>query len=137
MAARPATLIPALRGFIDDGDIMDESTVLPPAALACGVSFDGRAYHYQGYTYALLPDALDYARLDRARSGPHEDPMPRYWRQWAAPTEDEWRQMRAYGITYDHGCYRYGPYRYELLSAALAYARNEPALSCPESREEG
>ena len=116
---------------------MDESTVLPPGAAACGVSFDGRAYHYQSYSYALLRDALDYASLDQARPGLHEELVPRHWRQWAAPTREEALQMKACGIKYEHGYYHYGPYRYDLLSSALAYSRHEPGLSCPERREDG
>jgi len=110
---------------------MDESTTLPPEAAARGVSFDGRAYHYQAYTYARLDEALDYARLDQARPGLREDPTPRPWKQWAVPTHAERQQMAAHGIEYSDGYYRYGPYRYDLLSAALAYAKHEPGLSCP------
>lgn len=114
---------------------MDTSPVLPPAAVACGVSFDGRAYHYQGFSYERLADALDYAKQDRARPGLHEDVTPRHWRQWAAPTQEERLQMEVHGIVYEHGSYCYGPYRYDLLSAALAYAKHEPGLSWPGSRE--
>lgn len=116
---------------------MDAIVVLPPAAEACGVSFDGRAYHYQGYSYGRLADALDYAELDRTRPGLRENVTPRYWRQWTAPTQEERLQMEVHGIVYEHGYYRYGPYRYDLLSAALAYAKREPGLSWPGSREKG
>lgn len=114
---------------------MDASVVLSPEAAACGVCFDGRAYHYQGYSYERLADALDYAKLDRARPGFSENFTPHRWRQWAAPTQEELLQMAVHGIVCEQGYYRYGPYRYDLLSAALAYAQHEPGLSRPGSRE--
>jgi len=116
---------------------MDATTVLPPAAKACGISFDGRAYHYQNYSYERLADALNYARLDRAMPALREDVTPHRWRQWAAPTQEERLQMEVHGLVYEHGYYYYGPYRYDLLSAALAYAKHEPGLSRPGNREKG
>lgn len=116
---------------------MDTSPVLPPAAAACSVSFDGRAYHYQGYSYERLADAFDYAKLDRASPGFHEDVTPRRWQQWAAPTQDERLQMEVHGIVYEYGYYFYGTYRYDLLSDALAYARHAPGLSRPVGRKQG
>jgi hypothetical protein len=35
------------------------------------------------------------------------------------------------GIVFEGGYYFYGPYRYDLLSAALDYARHEPGLAPP------
>lgn len=108
---------------------MDASSALPPAAAAAGISFDGRAYHYRQYSYEQLSDALDYARLDRARPGFREDPTPYQWKHWAEPTPEDRLQMAAHGIAYERGRYCYGPYRYDLLSAALDYARREPGLA--------
>jgi len=110
---------------------MDASPVLPPAAAAFGISFDGRAYHYLDYSYERLADALAYARQDRARPGFREDTTPRQWKQWTGPTPEERLHMAVHGIVYEHGHYRYGPYRYDLLSAALAYAQHAPGLSGP------
>jgi hypothetical protein len=108
---------------------MEASPTLPPAAEDLGISFDGRAYHYREYSYDRFADALDYAKLDRARPGFRAEAAPRRWTQWAGPTPEERRQMAEYGILYESGRYFYGPYRYDLLSAALAYARHEPGLS--------
>jgi hypothetical protein len=108
---------------------MKTSTALPPAASALGVSFDGRAYHYREYSYDRLADALDYAKLDRAKPGFRDDLTPRHWKQWFGPTPQDRLQMAAHGIGYECGRYYYGPYRYELLGAALDYARREPVLS--------
>lgn len=114
---------------------MDTSPVLPPAAAASGISFDGRAYHYQEYSYERLADALDYAKRDRARPGFREDATPRCWRQWDGPTPEERLQMAAQGVVYEHGHYLYGPYRYDLLSAALDHAKHEPGLSSPAAHK--
>jgi hypothetical protein len=55
-------------------DIMETSTTLPAAASALGISFDGRAYHYQQFSYDRYADALGYAgarpRLRHADTGP-------------------------------------------------------------------
>lgn len=112
---------------------MDASPVLPPAAAACGISFDGRAYHYRDYSYDRIEDALAYARQDRARPGYSADATPRRWRQWVGPDPEQRVLMAAHGIVYERGYYHYGPYRYDQLSAALAYARQAPAR--PDSRQ--
>jgi len=110
---------------------MDAAPVLPPETEALGISFDGRAYHYGDYSYEHLADALRYARLERARPGSGKALAPRQWKQWAGPTPEERLQMEAHGIVFEHGYYRYGAYRYDLLSAALDYADREPGLSLP------
>lgn len=110
---------------------MDPSTAQPPAEAAFGISFDGRAYHYRQYSYERLEDALGYAKLDRARLGLRDDPTPHHWKQWVGPTPEERLQMAAHGIVYERGHYCYGPYRYDLLSAALDYAAREPGLGRP------
>jgi len=116
---------------------MKISTALPPAALAFGISFDGRAYHYREYSYDRLADALDYAKLDRAKPGFREERAPRHWKQWFGPTPEDRLQMAAHGIGYESGYYCYGPYRYELLAAALNYARREPGLSRRTASDNG
>jgi hypothetical protein len=108
---------------------MNTSTALPPAASALGVSFDGRAYHYLEYSYDRLADALDYAKLDRAKPGFRDAPAAHHWKQWIGPTPEDRAQMAAHGIGYESGRYCYGPYRYELLAAAVDYARREPGLT--------
>lgn len=115
---------------------MKTSTALPPAASALDISFDGRAYHYREYSYDRLADALNYAKLDRAKPGFCDEPAPRHWKQWYGPTPEDRLQMAAHGIAYDYesGRYFYGPYRYELLAAALDYARHEPGLSRAEQQ---
>jgi hypothetical protein len=108
---------------------MDAPTALPPAASALGVSFDGRAWHYRQFSYDHLEDALNFARLDLSRPGVREQPAPVHWRHWTGPTAEDEMRMTAHGIAYEQGYYRYGPYRYEQLDAAVAYAQREPGLS--------
>lgn len=108
---------------------MHTPPALPPAAQALGISFDGRAYHYRDYSYDHLADALDYARLDRTKAGFQSDPTPHQWKQWPGPTPEEQARMAAHGIGYENGRYCYGPYRYDVLDAALDYARREPGLA--------
>jgi hypothetical protein len=110
---------------------MHPSPVLPPEAAASGISFGGRAYHYAQYSYDRLADALRYAALERARPGFREESTPRNWKPWPAPTPEERLQMGAHGIVFERGYYFYGPYRYDLLSAALDYARHEAGLGSP------
>lgn len=103
---------------------METSTALPPS----GITFDGRAWHYRQYSYDRFADALGYAKLDRASPGFREETAPCQWQQWCGPTPQDQLQMAAHGITCEHGHYCYGPYRYDLLATALAYARCEPGL---------
>jgi hypothetical protein len=108
---------------------VDNLPALPPAASALGVSFDGRDYHYREYSYDRLADALHYAQTERSRPGFHDEPAARHWKQWLAPSPQDRVEMAAHGIAYEGGHYHYGPYRYELLAAALDYARRAPGLA--------
>jgi hypothetical protein len=110
---------------------MQASTAPPLVEPAWGIWFDGRAYHYQQYSYGLLPDAIAYAKLDRAKPGFHEVPLPRYWKEWHGPTPEEKRQMASHQIFYERGFYSYGPYRYELLGDALDYAKAHARAAQP------
>jgi hypothetical protein len=128
-APAPAATVSSCHSNQCEDIIMDALPVLPPEAADFGISFDGRAYHYAQYSYDRLADALRYAMLERAMPGFREDPTPRNWKQWAAPTAEERLRMAAHGIVFEGGYYLYGPYRYDLLSAALDYARHEPGLA--------
>lgn len=112
---------------------MSTHTTAPPTAEAIpGIVFDGRAYHYHQYSYDRLEDALNYAKLERAKPGFHEEPSATvHWKEWKGPTPEERVQMALYGITYEAGRYCYGPYRYDLLPDAMSYARRRPRLSMP------
>lgn len=107
----------------------NKTAALPSVETLPGISFDGRAYHYAQYSYDRIEDALNYAKLERARPGFREESaLPLRWKQWAEPTPEERVQMTAHHIAYEGGHYYYGPYRYDLLADAIGYARREPGL---------
>jgi hypothetical protein len=110
---------------------MPTSTAPPLVEPAWDIWFDGRAYHYHQYAYDRLADALAYAKLDRAAPGYHDEPLPRYWKQWRGPTPEEAATMAAHHIVYEQGHYSYGPYRYDLLADALNFAMCKPGLVRP------
>lgn len=91
-------------------------------AAELGISFDGRLYHYRGYRYDRLDDALAYARRDRS-GAPYTGETPPQWAAPMEPTDAERRQMAEFGITFDGTSFHYGPYRYDTLSDACNYAR--------------
>lgn len=99
------------------------STPPPLVEPELGIWFDGRAYHCQQYRYDRLQDAVAYAKLDRSRPDFHAEPLPLHWEKWQEPDEAEKDRMAAFGITYEHGRYCYGPFRYDFLDDALDYAR--------------
>jgi hypothetical protein len=107
------------------------SSVPPLVEPELGIWFDGRAYHYRQYCYDRLDDAIAYARVDRRSPGYHEERLPDHWEEWQGPTGAETAQMAAFGIVYENGFYRYGPFRYESLDDALNYARHTAGLSAP------
>jgi hypothetical protein len=81
------------------------------------------------HSNSTLPKA--HAFPPAASCAAREDTTPRQWKQWADPTPEERQHMAAHRIVYEHGRYRYGPYRYDLLPAALAYAQHAPGISRP------
>lgn len=99
------------------------STAPPLVEPELGIWFDGRAYHYQQYRYDHLRDAVAYARVDRGKPGFHAEPLPGHWEEWQGPDRAETAAMAPFGITYEHGHYCYGPFRYDFLDDALDYAR--------------
>ena len=87
------------------------------------IAYDGLRYYYGSYRYDRLEDAVDYARLQLARSGGHARMRMARPAILQAPGDGEWRAMTSSGITYAGGVYRLGEYRYDRLADALAYAR--------------
>lgn len=100
----------------------DEDETVQMAEL--GVAFDGRCYWYHEYRYELLPDALNYARIDRAR--PTYEPKIYVYPEWRPPEKPSAEQQRAMselGVSFDGKHYRYREYRYDHLADAINYAR--------------
>src|SRR5882762_10179503 len=87
------------------------------------ITFNGRSYGYRGYRYDRFAEAVDYARLDRARAfaDPGADDAAPLERA-PAPSEAERRLMRAHGITFADGVFHWREYRYDRLADATAYA---------------
>jgi hypothetical protein len=89
-----------------------------------GIRRIGWRYEYRGYRYEHLADALAYASLPRnaddlresvqAPLAPDEPP--------ATPCAQDLAVMAAWDITFEAGVYRFGPYRYDRLADAVAYA---------------
>ena len=88
------------------------------------ISSSGRSFHYRGYRYDRLVDAVNYARLDRGRpledaasvqAGPLETAL--------LPTAAERELMRALAITFRDGVFHLRDYRYDRLADAVAYAK--------------
>ena len=95
------------------------------AAELC-IGFDGRSFAYRGYRYDRFTDAVDYARLDRARdfnepgadnTAPLELAM--------LPNEADQNLMRALDISFADGAFHWREYRYDRLTDAVAYARRD------------
>jgi hypothetical protein len=88
------------------------------------IAFNGRHYLYGSYRYDHLSDAVNYARLQRANPSAGEQigamPAPE---QVEAPSESQRQLMSTLDITFLHGVYRLGTYRYDRLEDAIAYAR--------------
>jgi len=95
----------------------------PEPASLC-ITFNGRSYGYRGYRYDRFAEAVDYARLDRARAFADTDaddtaPLVRL----PVPSEAERRLMLAHSITFADGVFHWREYRYERLADAIAYVR--------------
>ena len=88
------------------------------------IAFNGRYYLYGPYRYDRLADAVNYAKLQRANVGAGERigamPAPE---RIEAPSESQRELMNTLDITFLHGVYRLGAYRYDRLADAVAYAR--------------
>ena len=116
---------------ISEDDLPDDPSQRARIMSEFSIGFNGRYYHYLGYRYDRLSDAVNYARLQRsrARTGdsshlgltdeggrlPPEEIVP--------PEESDLRVMSALAITFHNGTYFFGPYRYDHLADAARYAR--------------
>jgi hypothetical protein len=88
------------------------------------ITFNGRRYGYRGYRYERFADAVNYARLDRARAVADPDPDGgAALERVAAPGDAERELMRALAITFADGVFHWREYRYDRLADAVAYAR--------------
>ena len=86
---------------------------------------DGRSYHYRGYRYDRLLDAMSYARLDRERGSREPVGDEARLEHVPLPTQADRALMQALAITFDGGVFRWREYRYDRLADAVAYASLE------------
>jgi hypothetical protein len=84
------------------------------------IAFNGRHYYYDRYRYDRLVDAASYARLHRSSGSARPMPLPE---KVESPSESQRELMSELGVTCLDGVYRLGPYRYDRLADAVAYAR--------------
>lgn len=103
---------------------MTEQSTPAQAGAALEITFDGHHYHFRQYRYERLDDALRYADAQHRKPGYEPDPsyVPQWLPEWA-PDATQQESMRELAIDFDHGCFRVGPYRYERLEDAVAFAR--------------
>lgn len=88
-------------------------------AMALGISFDGRQYHYQDYRYDRLSDAMSYARAHPTALLPSGDLD---WLTPPSPNDEDLALMRILSIIYDGRFFCFQSYRYEKLADAVNYA---------------
>lgn len=98
-----------------------------PADLAImqkhAITYGDGYFHFSGYRYERLNDAAAYALLIGARScavdscGSVMQAKPA-----ALLSETDCRRMAMLNIVRDRGSFRWGPYRYERVADAIAYA---------------
>ena len=102
---------------------LDALTQLPVNEPGPAITFDGRQWCLGPYRYDRLADADRYADLLRARPGGMEElDAPQPPRAIREPGALERETMRGLAITFEAGTYRLGPYRYDRLADAVAYA---------------
>jgi len=97
--------------------------MLAATAAALEVTFDGRHYRFRQFRYDAAADALCYARLQHDRPGFRPDPA--FCPQWLPPWQpdmEQLTQMRVLGISMQGGRFGFGPYRYDRLEDAVAFA---------------
>ena len=92
-----------------------------------GIHHAGRYYHFRGYRYTRLEDAVAYARLvgTRAARMLAEDNLPSHslTDEVNLPTDQEKALMQSLGVSFEDGRYVYESFHYDRLADAVAYAR--------------
>jgi len=96
---------------------------------AFSITFTGRQYQYAQYRYDRLNDAVAYARRQMVAPSAIDaaDSLPPA-RVVEAPGAAQLEQMAGLAISFEDGVYHLGPYRYDRLADAIAYARVQEAI---------
>jgi len=85
----------------------------------------GRYYHYDGYRYERLEDAVAYAQLVRARQSQRTDASAFTQIDAVEPPNAAERQLMAdLSISFENGCFVWEDFRYDRLIDAANYARH-------------
>ena len=109
----------------ETGDAGQEEQARLMAAL--GIRHEGHHYHFRGYRYVRLEDAVAYARLvgTRASRMLPEDNLPdrSFDDESKPPTGSETALMQSLGVSFEDGQYVYEGFHYDRLADAVAYAR--------------
>ena len=94
------------------------------AATALEVTFDGKYYHFREYRYERLDDALRYADAQHRKPDYKADPsfVPRWLPAWE-PDATQRATMSDLAIGFGAGRFSVGPYHYDRLEDAIAFAR--------------
>lgn len=97
--------------------------MLAATAAALEVTFDGHHYRFHQFRYDAAADALRYARLQHDMPGFRPDPAfcPQWLPAWQ-PDMAQRMQMHVLGISLQDGRFSFGPYRYDRLEDAAAFA---------------
>lgn len=95
-----------------------------------GIRHERRYYHFRGYRYTRLEDAVAYAHLvgTRAARMLPEDNLPDRsfddgGEPGEPPTAADTTLMQSLGVSFEDGRYVYEGFHYDRLADAVAYAR--------------
>jgi hypothetical protein len=88
------------------------------------IQYDGRHYRYCGYRYDRLEDAVDYARLMRARHSPVDDVQSFVSDgKVEIPDASDRQVMARLSISFKTGVYEFEGFHYDRLADAVSYAQ--------------
>jgi hypothetical protein len=118
--------------LIHTKDSTDEADAVESGRLMAefSIAHQGRYYHYDGYRYERLADAVAYAQLVRARQTQQTDQSSLV--KFAAaqsPNASDRQLMLELSISFENGTFVFEGYRYERLIDAANYARHCRQLS--------
>jgi hypothetical protein len=98
-----------------------------------GIHHEGRHFHFRGYRFVRLQDAVAYARVvgTRVSHAPAESNVPSRIFNGAVkpPTDADTTLMSSLGVSFEAGRYVCEGFHYERLADAVAYVtlRHSPA----------
>ena len=109
----------------DFTDMADEAEISRLTA-EWSIAHRGRYYHYDGYRYECLADAVAYAQLGRARQTPLPDAEA--FDVIEPPNAMERDLIRELSISLENDIFVFEGFRYDKLIDAANYARHRRQL---------